>query len=492
MGIVQKQGLQNTLFSYLGVLLGYVNQYILFAQILKFEKMGLAVMLLSAAVIFAELSKVGNYVMIFRFFPFFKHREEEKKEFTFLTTVVLPLVGMTFFTVLFLLFREPIIARFAVKCPLFAEYYLYLFPIGYGLTLIGTFTIYAQANLKSVVPTAIFEIGVRSFHTIAVLVFWMGWANFEGFLTIYTSGYLLNFFILLGYLIWLKRWKIVPKLGFIRSRFMKIVLSYGLFNYFTRSANIIVEQTGVLQVGELMGESNAAVYQIAFYLSLLVSTPFRSMNTIVNVLMAQHLQKKDYVSLKSLYQKSSINGMIAALFVYIGILTNVSDLFEFLHLDVPNGMAIFAVVGLGRLIDVTNGANYGIVIFSKHYRLTLISTLSLVALTIFLNYTLIPMWGAIGAGVAAASALFLFNAFNTYLVWRFFNMQPFMFKHIEGLVIAGITIGIAFLIPSIGHPIVSMLLRGVVTTIVFGGLTWWWNISEDANDLLRKVIKRIK
>lgn len=490
MGIVQRQGLQNTVFSYLGILLGYLNQYVLFTQILKLERMGLTVMLLSAAVIFAELAKMSNYVLIFRFFPFFKEKPQQYREFTFATTVLMPLFGIVLFTLLFFLFKPYVIARFAARSPLFVEYYSYFLPIAYGLTFIGTFINFANANLKSVLPTAVQEVGIRLFHTLSVSLFGLGWINFEGFLAMYVAAYFVNFLVLFAYLVWLKRWRIAFSFGLWKTKLMKIMLVYGAFNYFTRSANIIVEQTGVLQVGELMGEKHAAIYQIIYFLSLLVNTPFKAMVSVLNALVAKHFHQKDYKGLGELYHKSSLNSLIAGIFVYICILTNIEDLFRFLHIEAEGAIWIFAVVGMARLIDVANGINYAIVLFSKHYRYTLISSLLLLALTVALNYVLIPRLGAMGAGISSGLALLLFNAFNTLLVYRLFKLQPFDFRHLKVLGIAALVLAVVVLLPLPFHPLLNIFVRGILTTLTFGLLTWYAQVSPDANELWAKLLHR--
>ncbi len=490
MGIVQRQGFQNTLLSYSGILLGYINKFVLFTHILKLEKMGLAEILLSAAVVFAELARMGSYVMLLRFFPYYAERKD-KAAFTFVTTILLPLFGCILFTLLFFLFKNPILDVFSEKCTLFPDYYLYFLPIGYGLTFLGVFTNYAQSNMKSVVPTAILEVGNRLFHTVAVLLLWVNIIDFSGFLKIFSGGYLIAFGVMVGYLIWLKRYPISVDFRILKTRLMKITLAYGLYNYFSRSAVIIMEQTGVLQVGALMGETNAAIYQIAYFLSQLVYTPARSMYSVVGPIVAKHIHKKNFEELKSIYVKSSLNGYIAGLFVFIVIQTNLKDLLLLLKLEISDASAVFFFVGLARLIDVANGVNYTIVIYSKHYKASLWGSIALLLLTITLNNLLIPIWGAVGAGIASGVALLLFNAFNSFIVWKHFRILPYTLSH---LIVTGITMLLLFIllyIPFPFHPIVAMLLRGMLTLVLFVAGVYYTNLSEDMNHVIRLVLKRI-
>lgn len=491
MGIVQRQGFQNTLWSYAGILLGYINKFVLFTHILKLEKMGLAELLLSAAVVFAELARMGSYVMLLRFFPHYSGRKD-KAAFNFITTLFLPFAGCILFTLLFFIFKTPILNTFSVKCTLFPEYYLFFLPIGYGLTFLGVFTNYAQSNMKSVVPTAILEVGNRMFHTVAVLLLWLNLIDFQGFLWIFSGGYLIAFGVIVSYLIWLKRYTISVDFSILRTRLMKITLSYGFYNYFSRSAVIIMEQTGVLQVGALMGETNAAIYQIAYFLSQLVYTPARSMYSVVGPIVAKHIHKRNFDELKSIYVKSSLNGFIAGLFVFIIIQTNLKDLLILLHLDIPEAVTVFFFVGLARLIDVANGVNYTIVVYSKHYKASLWGSIALLLLTLGLNNFLIPVWGAVGAGIASGLALLLFNAFNSYIVWQHFKMLPYTFGHIIVTGISAFLLLLLFYLPFPFPPLLAMILRGMLTLILFTGAVYFTGVSGDMNHVISVVMNRLK
>lgn len=491
MGIVKRQGIQNTLLTYTGILVGYINKFLLFTHILKLEKMGLAELLLSAAVVFAELARMGSPIVILRFFPRYAERKD-KAAFIFVTTLLLPMLGCVLFTILFFLFKPYILDSFAQKGTLFPVYYYYLFPIAYGLTFLGVLNNYAQSNMKSVVPTAIIEVGNRSFHTVAVVLLWAGIIGFHGFLWIYSGGYLIGLVVMVGYLLGRKLYPISLNLGILKTRLMKIAIAYGFYNYFSRSAVIIMEQTGVLQVGALMGETHAAIYQIAYFLSQLIYTPARAMYSVVTAIVSKHINRKNIEELKLLYTKSSLNGFIAGLLVFILIFTNLKDLLTLLKLDIEQASSVFFFVGLARLIDVANGVNYAIVVYSRHYKATLFSSIILLILTFMLNSFLIPLWGAIGAGVASGLALLLFNVFNSWVVWRHLKIHPYTLGHITALLISSGLILILQFLPFPFHPLIAMTFRGGVTILIFVSSIYALKVSDDINQVAIVICNRIR
>ncbi|MDB5261400.1 MAG: hypothetical protein JWQ14_681, partial [Adhaeribacter sp.] len=69
MGIIKRQGIQNTIISYAGVVIGYVNTVLLLPWILDEEQVGLTRLLLTLAVLYAQFSALGFANAGVKFFP---------------------------------------------------------------------------------------------------------------------------------------------------------------------------------------------------------------------------------------------------------------------------------------------------------------------------------------------------------------------------------------------------------------------------------------
>ena len=59
MGIVKRNSITITILSYLGIVVGYVNKILLFPNFLSEEQVGLANILVSMAVMYAQFSAMG-------------------------------------------------------------------------------------------------------------------------------------------------------------------------------------------------------------------------------------------------------------------------------------------------------------------------------------------------------------------------------------------------------------------------------------------------
>ena len=66
----------------------------------------------------------------------------------------------------------------------------------------------------------------------------------------------------------------------------------------------------------LKGLEATAVFLLASYLASLMDLPMRSINAIATPVIAESWQKKDYKNIFSVYQKSTVTLLVAALFIF--------------------------------------------------------------------------------------------------------------------------------------------------------------------------------
>ena len=74
MGIIIRQSIWISVFSYLGVLLGYANIVLLMPQFLDVEQIGSVRFIQSTSALFVQFAQVGISPSLLRFYPIFSQR----------------------------------------------------------------------------------------------------------------------------------------------------------------------------------------------------------------------------------------------------------------------------------------------------------------------------------------------------------------------------------------------------------------------------------
>lgn len=490
MGIIIKQSIQNTLISYLGVVLGFVSTILLFPHFLTADQYGLTRFMLSPALIFAQFAHLGIKNVIIRYFPYFKHSSESRSRL-FTLTVLVCLAGFTVFAILFISIEDYLIGYYQEKSPLFTEYYLYLLPLVFAILFFETLNNYVRALQDSVTGSFVDEVLVRILIIILLIIYYFELLTFSQFMLGFVFCYCLEPVYLVVYLY--RRNEISFSNPFKKEvrRLAKSMSVYGFYSLLGGITTLMVGNIDIIMLGSLTDLGSTAVYAIAFYVGSVISVPQRSILKIAVPVLADLIKNKELEKIRDMYQRTSLNQIIAGCLLFIGIWANIHNLEYLLPPEYHGAKWVIVAIGAAKLFDMATGINGGIIINSKHYRFDLYTNIFLVFLTILTNYLLIPSYGILGAAIATAFSIFVYNSVKMVFVWVKFSMQPFQWSALAVLFIAAGSLWLSFQIPYLYNFFVDVTLRSLAITTVFIGLILLLNVSDDVQTLVTETSKKL-
>ena len=88
MGIIIKQSIKGSIWSYLGVAIGFVTTAYLYSEYLTTEIVGLLGLLLSYSILFAQFSSLGINGVTARLFPYFRDKGKGHNGYLFIAFLV--------------------------------------------------------------------------------------------------------------------------------------------------------------------------------------------------------------------------------------------------------------------------------------------------------------------------------------------------------------------------------------------------------------------
>lgn len=489
MGIVQRQSVQNTIYTYLGVILGWLNKSLLFYQWLTQGQYGLIELLMTFMVLGSELSQLGITRIILRFFPYFYQRKDKEGKFIFFI-ILYSAIGFAGICLILMLIKPFIIAHYSPKSPLFTNEYIYIYPLILSYTLYRVLSTISQSLLKTVVPAMAYNIALRLPQTLLIILFHFEYLTFRGFLNWMTVSFFVPVIIILFYLIWLRKLHITVGFDWMKARIGRIMLNYGWFSSLGEMTNMLVNKVDILMLGWLVGETVVATYAIAFYISVLIQMPARSIRSITIPLIANHMKTKRMDLIQELYQKTAITNLVVAALVFVGIWINIDSFFALLP-KYADGRASVIYLGLGSIFNIITGLHRPIIMNSRYYRFDLYSNIFLFIIVVITNYMLIPTYGATGASMATAFSLFLYNGIGCIFVYYKFDMQPFTLKTVINLLITAGMLILGLNIPSTGNHLLDIFVRSAIVTGVYVPLIFWLKISPDINNMIVDILRKI-
>lgn len=491
MGLIIRQTIKGSIWTYLGVIVGFVTVSYLFPKYLPPDIIGLFGLLVSYSTLFAQFSSLGVTGITARLFPYFRNNQNNHFGFLFLSLLIMTL-GFALFLVLFLFFSPVLIESNIEKSKLFSDYVYLLVPLTFFTLLFVYFDTYNKVLYDAVYGTVLQEFVQRVLILGITVLFIFKFINLNQLVPAYAFAISIKAVIIFIHLFRKGEISFKPYLSFIDKNLRKEIISVGIYSIIGGFGSAVVFSIDKILVNQMIDLESTGIYTIAFSFGILVSIPSRSLLKISSTVIAEAWKKNDLEQIKSIYRKSCLNQFIIGGLLFIGIWANIDNIFKLIGNDYLEGKWVIFFIGLGFLIDMATGVNGYIIILSKYYRISVVFVSVLIVLVVVTNLIFIPLWGITGAAVATMLSLLLNNAMRYIYLLVKFGMQPFDEKFL--LVILSLLVAYlaGFVIPQM-NLIPDIILRSGLITVVFGILIVSLKISRDINEIVnlskRKIIK---
>ena len=494
MGTIRRQSIQATLIMSIGVLLGLVLKLFIFTQYLATEEIGLLVVMLDTANLFAVFIPLGGQGIFIRFLPFFKYSEDSSPKDLLRFGVFLAIIGFGLFTIIFGFFQNDLLSFYSARAPLFADFFYLLIPLVFVRVMFIVSAAFSRALKKNTFQLWIKEVLVRILTGMLVLAYAFKHFDLKGMMLWYLGIYFIAGAMMSYYLVQITLKDGKKKGGNWFPRNSKEIILYGLFAVLTSAGETIIRTIDSVMVTSLQGLSAAGIYSIAFFIGQIIEIPRRALSHISAPFVADAAAKEDQLTIHELYQKSSLHQFLAGAILLICVWTNLDSLFLIIPngQDYTSGKFVVLFIGMGKLIDMSMGINGNIIQNSPHYKFNFYSMSLLAILGILTNLVLIPRFGINGAAFASLSSLILVNLARAIFIKIKLGIQPFSFSIIIAILIVTTTYFMAYCLPKLGSPHWDIVYRSLITLIFFTSLTYFSKISLDVNQLLKNILNKLK
>jgi O-antigen/teichoic acid export membrane protein len=180
MNVIKKQAFLSTIFSYGGVLVGFVTQFFLIGNYLEPAQNGLMAVLFSYMYVLVQLSSLGFNAAGSRFFPHFRNAKNGHNGYLFLGLSV-GIVGFIITTFGLVLLKNTIIQN-EENSTLFADHFYFLLPLTFATLLFNLLDNYAKNLYDTVTGTFLAQFLQRLLQLVAILFIVFQIVDFQQFM----------------------------------------------------------------------------------------------------------------------------------------------------------------------------------------------------------------------------------------------------------------------------------------------------------------------
>ncbi|GAB2992590.1 flippase [Cyclobacterium sediminis] len=485
-----KQSVLTTIFSYLGVIVGYFNLLWLFPYVLSPEQIGLFKTVQDMALLLVPFAQMGIGHGITRFFPRIKGNE-----FAFFSfSIVMATIGFFIVAALFFIFKTPIITAFAENAPEVNDFLIVALVITFFSLMNSLLEAFSRSFIKIAIPSLIRDVFLRIFVALLVIGYFLSFYSFVNMIWGMGMVYMVAMFSMIFYMKKEGIIKIDLNWKGISRPFKKEFLQYGLITLLGTAGALLIMKIDSIMVSSMIGLDANAIYTIGFSIAVVIEMPRRAISQVAMPVISEMFANNQLTGINALYKKIAINQLLICLLIFLLIWVNIENLYHF----VPNriiyeqGKWVVLLIGLGKITDVIFSVNGEIIVFSRFYTFNITATLLMSAAVIIFNLILIPLYGIEGAALASLIAMLCYNLVKYFYIKIRLGFNPFSPGVFLILIAGGLSWAVSYyLIPTSSYVLLDILIRSGLVTAVYLLLVHLLKAAPETETMVFQKLKEV-
>ncbi len=491
MGIIQRQTIKGSIYSYLGIIVGFLGTGIIMPNILLEEEVGLMGILVAISAIYAQFSSLGFSSVATRLFPYFRNADKNHNGFAFLTVAV-GLLGFALALAAFFILKPYLIENNIDKSPLLVEYIWFLVPLVFFRSFFLLLDNYNKVLYDATTGTFLSDFVYRFINLILLGAYFFGWINFYGYVAGYTFALCFPAIYLAIILIYRGQLNLKPQLNFINKSFRNEMITVATYGIIGGLSGVALQAIDKIMVNGFLDLSHTGIYAVSFFFGTIILIPNRALAKISSPIIADAWKDNDLKTINSIYYQSSINQFIAGSLLFILLIANLHNVFQILPPEYADGSKVILYISLGNLITVSSGVSIQVLGTSAKYKILTLQLGILILLTIITNLIFIPIMGIDGAALASLISMWFYTLMRVVYLKRKMNLFPYKSKHLILIIISAVAFFANYLIPTFSNWIVDLILRSTTIGIIFGAGVLIFRISDQVNSTIHSIIISFK
>ncbi|HEY8365889.1 MAG TPA: polysaccharide biosynthesis C-terminal domain-containing protein [Bacteroidia bacterium] len=489
---ILRQGIKGTIYSYIGILLGYINWVLLFPEFLNKDEMGLVRIFIDSGLLMSTIFGAAVNQTLIKHYPYSNQGFSRKYLSTY---VVLNAFALLVFTAFYFAFNTNIRDFFSSNAPLYNSYFSLVYWVVVLQIGFDFFEALNKIRLNISSATLIKEVLFKAMMLVLIASYGIYGLTLDNLML----GIIGIFFIQIMLMIYIffRKWE-PDQTPFIPEKPSKKELNYLLFMFLGSGGSVIVTQIDSIMTAGMRGLDYAAVYSMAVFMSSVIYMPFRTFTSISSPIISKYYAENLREEIKKLYQNSSTNLFFLGALIFLLIWFNADLIFSFIPekndstIKFVDGKWVLFIIGFARLLDMITGVNHVILVHSKYYKMHFYTMPILSILTIGGNLLLIPKFEIIGAAIASLISVLIFNLIRYAFLWWKEGMQPFTKQTLILILLFTICLLPSFIDLSI-NPYIKAILAGFWILVSFVIPVYYLKISSQLNNIVQdKIIARFK
>ncbi len=486
MGIIQRQGLKNTIVTFAGLLLGFVSLLYIQPHFLTAEEIGLTRVLFSLSSLVGVFLPLGIGTITVKYFPVFRNSENGHNGFFGIILLYMVSGALVIFSLLWMT-KGFFIKTYQEQSPLFTEFYAYVLPLSFIIGFNAVLTLYSNSLFKTTFPVLFNEVLVRVLSILLFTVYYSKIITLPTFIFLFVGVYGTQTVSLLGYLFIVDKPSININWSLLKDGNFSAMTKFGLWMSFVSVASLGIKFIDSLVIAKYYKLEFVGIYTVAAFIPNIIEAPLNAIDRIAGTKISHSLTHGELDEIKKIYYLSVQYLIIISGLIFIGIITNIEFILQLLPPKYAGGLSVVFIISVGAMFNIAGGAITQIIFSSDNFWKGGMLLIAVMFFSFMMNLILVPLYGLNGAASATALSAILYFFAKYIIVYRSFGFQPYSFKTMQAVAVIIVTAGLVFLIPKIHSPVVNIILRSMVATVFYIFCITVLNLAPDLKNMMKSA-----
>lgn len=291
MGVIQRQGIRNSLVNYFGIAIGALSTILIYP--LDLELYGLIQLWIATASFLFPFLTLGSHSLIHKFFPYFNKNEGFLKYIILLTLFIIVIMSGVLYGLKEIVFQFNIISESKIK--VLKDSFLFIYFLSILFIYIGVFQTQASNFKRIVIPDIIHKLSFKFFSPIIFLLAFYKYISIFNVQIGLLGFYSLILFFLIIYLKYIGALDIYGTKALLKIKEIRVRMrSFMLYNLLDKVGNMLAYQIDKIMIGTLITTTATGIYSIFFFMISFIDIPLKSIFQISNPIISQLFVKKNY------------------------------------------------------------------------------------------------------------------------------------------------------------------------------------------------------
>lgn len=498
MSTIRRQSIISSLVIYIGFAIGLLNTYFFTKEgLFTTTEYGLTGIFIAIATMMMAFANLAMPSYVYKFYHYYNDHLPPRKNDMMTLALLVGFVGFGLVVIAGLVFKNLVIRKFGENSPLLLEYYYWIFPMGFGLTIYSILEVYTWNVGKPILTNFLKEVQWRIFTTIFIVLLIAGIIkDFSLFIKLYAFAYPGIALILFLYLVFAKKIHFTFKISKVTRRYFKKIRAFTFFMYSGILIFTLSQVFDSIVIASVLddGLSKAGIFALAQIMTSIIQAPQRGIIAAAIPHIARAWKDKNREMLQRIYQRSSINQLIFASGLFILIVLNYKHAIETFQLKDAYllGFNAFIFLGITRIIDMGTGLNAQIIGTSNYWKFELISGIVLLVVMLPLTYILAKQYDIMGPAIANLISITIYNAVRIIFLWKKFKLFPFTIQSLYTLLIGAAAFILCYYSFDGIHGFGGLVLRSIVFIVLYAGAMIYFRLSPDIHPVINTIRKRLR